>query len=116
MRGPGWVWFWPWQAWDPHIVTAEINVDLAQIFGLDSRSLAGSIIGGAVTLGYFGVGTILPYIYLKRRSSKVLEDLGPVRYLIVAGLLLMMIGLPIKIFLRLLFQIKYIWVTPWFNI
>ncbi len=116
MRGPGWVWFWPWQEWDPHVVTVEINVDLSQIFGIDSRSLAGSMIGGLVTIGYFAVGIILPYIYLQRRGSKFLEALGPVRYLIVAGLLLIMIGLPIKIFLRLLFHIKYIWVTPWFNI
>ena len=116
MRGPGWVWFWPWQAWDPHVVTAEINVDLSQIFAIDSRSFAGSVIGGLVTLGYFAVGIILPYKYLQRRGNKTLAALGPIRYLIVAGLLLIMIGLPIKIFLRLIFHIKYIWVTPWFNI
>jgi hypothetical protein len=116
MRGPGWVWFWPWQQWDPHVVTAEINVDLSQIFGIDSRSLAGSLIGGLATLGYFAVGIILPYKYLQRRGNKTLAALGPLRYLIVVVLFLMMVGLPIKIFLRLLFHIKYIWVTPWFNI
>ncbi len=116
MRGPGWVWFWPWQAWDPHVVTAEINVDLSQIFGIDSRSLVGSIFGGLVTLGYFAVGIILPYTYLKRRGSKTLAELGTLRYLIVVVLYLVMIGLPIKMFLRLVFHIKYIWVMPWFNI
>lgn len=116
MRGPGWVWFWPWQEWDPHVVTAEINVDLSQIFGIDSRSLVGSIIGGLVTLGYFVVGIILPYKYLKRRGSKTLAALGTLRYLIVVVLFLVMLGLLVKIFLRLLFQIKYIWATPWFNI
>lgn len=116
MRGPGWVWFWPWQEWDPHIVTSEINVDLSQIFGIDSRSFAGSVIGGLVTLGYFAAGVTLPYVYLLRRSPKTLTALGPQRYFIVAVFLLMMVGLPIKIFLRLLFHIKYIWVTPWFNI
>ncbi len=116
MRGPGWVWFWPWQEWDPHIVTAEINVDLSQIFGIDSRSLTGSIIGGLATLGYFVVGIALPYKYLQRRGSKALGALGPMRYLIVVVLWLIMVGLLIKIFLRLVFHIKYIWVTPWFNI
>ena len=116
MRGPGWVWFWPWQEWDPHIVTAEINIDLSQIFGIDSRSFAGSVIGGLVTLGYFAVGIIIPFIYSQKRGGKFLKELGPIRYLIVVGLLLVMIGLPIKIFLRLIFHIKYIWVTPWFNI
>ncbi len=115
-RGPGWIWFWPWQPWDPHVVTAEINVDLSQVFGIDSRSLAGSVVGGCVTLGYFAAGIVLPHIYLRKHGSKFLEALGPIRYLIVAGLLLIMISLPIKILLRLLFHIKYIWVTPWFNI
>jgi hypothetical protein len=27
-----------------------------------------------------------------------------------------MMALVIKVFLRLLFNIKYVWVTPWFNI
>jgi hypothetical protein len=27
-----------------------------------------------------------------------------------------MLGLPIKMFLRLAFHIKYVWITPWFNI
>lgn len=116
LRGPGWVWFWPWQQWDPHIVTVEINVDLSQIFGIDSRSLAGSVIGGSVILGYFAVGTALPYKYLQRRDNQTLAALGPLRYLIVVTLFLIMVSLPIKIFLRLLFHIKYIWVTPWFNI
>jgi hypothetical protein len=39
-----------------------------------------------------------------------------VRYGIVAFLFLSMMGLPIKMFLRLAFNIKYICVTPWFNI
>jgi hypothetical protein len=30
--------------------------------------------------------------------------------------LILMLSLPIKIVLRLVFTIKYIWVTPWFSI
>jgi hypothetical protein len=30
--------------------------------------------------------------------------------------LIFMMSLPIKILLRLVFTIKYIWVTPWFSI
>ena len=30
--------------------------------------------------------------------------------------LVLMLSLPIKILLRLLFRIKYVWVTPWFSI
>jgi len=38
------------------------------------------------------------------------------QYLTLQMLLTMMLLLPVKIVLRLLFRIKYIWVTPWFNI
>lgn len=31
-------------------------------------------------------------------------------------LLVLMMALPVKILLRLVFRIKYIWVTPWFSI
>jgi len=27
-----------------------------------------------------------------------------------------MLALPVKILLRLIFRVKYIWVTPWFSI
>jgi hypothetical protein len=30
--------------------------------------------------------------------------------------LIIMLSLPIKIIARLVFRIKYIWVTPWFNV
>jgi len=30
--------------------------------------------------------------------------------------LLSHVGLPIKMLLRLLFHIKYVWITPWFNV
>jgi len=36
--------------------------------------------------------------------------------LIKVQLYLIMIGIVIKIVLRLGFNIKYVWVTPWFNI
>jgi hypothetical protein len=31
-------------------------------------------------------------------------------------LLILMLSLPVKIVARLLFRVKYIWVTPWFSI
>ena len=46
MRGPGWLWFWPWEYWDSHRIVAETNYDLTQFFGIDSKSLLGSVIGG----------------------------------------------------------------------
>src|SRR3989339_435814 len=65
---------------------------------------------------YFFMGMNIPYLFMKTRKSTVLEKLGIIKYSIVAFLFLSMMALPIKVFLRLVFHIKYIWVTPWFNI
>ena len=116
MRGPGWLWFWPWQEWDLHRIAAETNYDLTSFVGINSKSLLGFIIGGAVVIGYFFMGMNIPYLFMKTRKSTVLEKLGIIKYSIVAFLFLSMLALPIKVFLRLVFHIKYIWVTPWFNI
>ena len=116
MRGPGWLWFWPWQEWDLHRIAAETNYDLTSFIGINSKSLLGFIIGGAVVIGYFFMGMNIPYRFMKTRKSMILEKLGILKYSIVAFLFLSMLALPIKVFLRLVFHVKYIWVTPWFNI
>jgi len=41
---------------------------------------------------------------------------GFLRMFLKINLFLIMMGIVIKITLRLAFNIKYIWVTPWFNI
>ena len=110
-RGPGWNLFWPWQEWDPHKVVALTNVDLSEKVGIRSYVLA-SIFGGAVVIGYYIVGTAI-YFFIWR---KAIANFGLNRIGITSFLFLTMMGLVIKVILRLLFNIKYIWVTPWFNI
>ena len=116
MRGPGWLWFWPWEEWDSHRIVAETNYDLTQFIGINSKSLLGSIIGGGIVSIYFFLGMTAPYFLMKMRKSQMLEKLGIIRYSMVMFLLLSMLGLPIKMVLKLVFHLKYIWVTPWFNI
>jgi len=116
MRGPGWLWFWPWQEWDSHKIVAETNYDLTQFIGIDSKSMLGSLIGGGVITVYFFLGMTVPFLFMKIAGSRVLEKMGIIRYSLVAFLFLSMLGLPIKVFLKLVFHLKYIWVTPWFNI
>jgi hypothetical protein len=117
-RGPGWNLFWPWETWDPHMVIALTNVDLPawgpfkwlgnpKIFGVE-------VIGLVLSVLYFSTAVI--FYYWRRDTSETIRQLGPVRYGIVAVLFLTMMSLPLKIFLRLAFNIKYVWVTPWFNI
>jgi len=115
-RGSGWMWFWPWEAWDAQKVVAETNVDLTEFFGISSRSLLGGLLGGGVVLCYFAAGLSLPYKLWKKKSPASLEALGAPRYSIILFLLLTMIGLVIKMVFRLTLHLKYFWVTPWFNV
>ncbi len=124
-RGPGWNFFWPWQTWDPHYVAVLTNEDLSEYFGIPSHlpdasvNPAASIFGAIVVLGYY---SIVPLYWLRNRNSELIKKLGPVRYAVVSFLFVTMIGVVIKILLRqtpLLFgmnPIKYVWVTPWFNV
>jgi hypothetical protein len=122
LRGPGWSWFWPWEKWDSHRVVFETNIDLnellARIPGLSflATPAAGFVLGAVVIGAYYVLGTLVPYRMLERRNSPTLKKLGRARYGIVVFLLLTMMGLPIKVLMRLLFNVKYFWVTPWFNI
>ena len=116
MRGPGWMWFWPWEPWDPNKMVQATNIDLTEFLGISSRSVVGSLIGGTVVVGYYAVGMLLPYRYLQRRRPETLLRVGPVRYVLTFFLLLTMLALPIKMVLRLMINLKYIWVTPWFSV
>ncbi|MBI3080902.1 MAG: cytochrome C, partial [candidate division NC10 bacterium] len=71
------------------------------------------LLGLVLTVLYYA---LIPAAWIWRgKSSKALQDLGPVRYGIVAFLFLTMVSLPIKMVMRIFFNIKYFWVTPWFN-
>mgnify|MGYP000950200371 CR=1 FL=1 len=72
MRGPGWLWFWPWKEWDSHRIVADTNYDLTQFIGIDSKSLLGFIIGGGLVSIYFFLGMAVPYLHMKMNFLKVL--------------------------------------------
>ncbi len=117
IRGPGWMWFWPGMTWDHNRVIFEINRDLHEIVGITSQPWIG-LFGGAVVGGFFAVSgyachrliTATPF------SRKIFERMTLLQYVIMQALLIVMLSLPVKIAARLLFRIKYVWVTPWFNI
>lgn len=60
LRGPGWYFFWPWMAWDPHKVVALTNVNLHELFGIHSKLVA-FIFGMSIVGGYFALA---PAYYL----------------------------------------------------
>src|SRR5262245_12046141 len=116
VRGPGWNWFWPWQPWDTHKVVAMSNVDLPFILGFRDY-WAQAAVGLAITVTFFVVGTVAMYWWIIRmKGREFMRRWGPVRFGLTSFLFLNMIGVVIKMVLRLGFNVNYIMVTPWINI
>lgn len=99
-RGPSWHFYWPWESWLVEKHAGEALQSLPTFVG-------------AAFLGVFYIGGImLPAII----DKGLLKRFGSIRYLITVFLLLTMFLVPIKILLRLVFGIKYVLITPFFNI
>lgn len=117
IRGPGWMWFWPGQTWDHNRVIFEVNRDLPDIFGIEN--VVGKIIFGVIAVGlYFGAAGwgIHKLFVFNEFNRKIYQRMTFLQYLALQFFLTTMLLLPVKMVLRLLFRIKYILVTPWFNI
>ncbi|MDP9267610.1 MAG: cytochrome C [Acidobacteriota bacterium] len=117
IRGPGWLWFWPGQTWDHNKIVYEVNRDLPDLFGLTMQPWKG--IFGAIVVGlYFIVGGLLLHTLFKRYNPKDYKRMSFLQYNTMMFLMLLMVSLPLKILLRLFpgLHIKYVWVTPWFNV
>ena len=117
IRGPGWMWFWPGMTWDHNRLIFEINRDLHEIVGITSQPwigiFGGLVVGGfAVAEGY----ACHRIIAATEFSRKILNRMSLLQYAIMQALLIVMLALPVKMAARLLFRIKYVWVTPWFNV
>ncbi len=100
LRGPNWQWFWPWQAWTIPTSVEESLWSFPWWLGLP------------LFAAYFIAGLVLP----RRLWPWLHAGLGEGRYVAVMTFTLLMYGVPIKILLRLLLRVKYVLVTPWFNV
>lgn len=113
-RGKDWNWYWPWENWEAHKPIAvgleDFPVILTKKLGI-SEALAYGI-ADALLILYFVVGMIIPYLFFRN----FYKQLGLVRYVITMFLFLCMLGIPLKIALRMVFDIKYFVITPWFKI
>jgi hypothetical protein len=115
IRGPGWQWFWPGQVWDHNRLIYEVNRDLPDIFGITSN-LGKAIFGAIVVGGYYVVGGLIVHAFFRRKNPKDYTQMSLLQYSIMQFFMLTMIGLPVKMAFRLLWNIKYVWITPWFNV
>lgn len=122
LRGPNWNFFGPFEVWDVHKVVPLVNVNLSEIIFIKMlnmplpkqwfiRELPGILLVGAYLI-------IPPAILAKTLFKGVYKKLGAARYSIMVMLLLMMMSLPIKMYLRWLFNLKYLVAIPefFFNI
>jgi hypothetical protein len=133
IRGPGWMWFWPSQTWDHNRLEFAVNRNLDQIFGIDGSWLAhvlpqswrgGAAIWARTIFGIFplGVYAVLAAFFVHwlcvrtEFSRKIYQRMSLVQIVTLQIFMVTMLSLPVKILLRLLFRIKYIWVTPWFSV
>ncbi|HEY0079733.1 MAG TPA: hypothetical protein VGB73_14050 [Pyrinomonadaceae bacterium] len=118
IRGPGWIWFWPGQTWDHNAVVFDKNRDLHEFLGI--TSVPGKFIFGAIVVGLFFVisGFLLHKLMTWNAfERKLLDRTSLLQYVTFQFFAItVLIALPVKLLLRLLFNIKYVWVTPWFNV
>jgi hypothetical protein len=117
IRGPGWIWFWPGATWDHNKVIFEANRDLPDLFGITSM-LGKGIFGGIVIVLYLVAAGWLCHklITLNEFNRKIHQRMSLLQYGTMQLLLILMLSLPAKMLAKLVFRIKYIWITPWFNI
>ena len=66
--------------------------DIEELLTIDSRLVGGSV------------------------ARKIFKRMSLLQIVTMQVFLIIMLSLPLKIIARLLFRIKYIWVTPWFNV
>jgi hypothetical protein len=118
VRGPGWMWFWPGQTWDHTRVVYEVNRDLHQILGVSNPVLAAIV--GIIAVAVFYAASAWGIHKLVTRTSldkKIYERTNLLQYITFQFFAItILVALPAKMLLRLLFRIKYVLVTPWFNI
>ena len=112
LRGPNWNFFGPYEYWDFNKIEPLVNVDLSELiwiklfgYGLPSHWLPREIFGILLLGAYF---VALPVLLAKRGTPKTwYEKMGPARYYIGMTLMLTMMLLPLKMYCRWMFNLKY---------
>ncbi len=122
LRGPNWNFFGPFEVWDVRKVVPLLNVNLSEIIfikmlgvGLPKLWFIREAPGILLVLAYL---VLPPAILAKTIFKEHYKKMGPERYALMVFLFLMMLALPIKMYLRWGFNLKYIVAIPefFFNI
>jgi Cytochrome b(C-terminal)/b6/petD len=122
LRGPNWNFFGPFEYWDVHKLEPLVNINLSEFLwvkglrtALPSNWLVRELPGLLLVVAYFAV---LPPLLAKTVFRRMYAQMGFIRYNVMAFLLLNMMAMPIKMFLRWTLNLKYIVAIPefFFNI
>lgn len=144
IRGPGWIWFWPGQTWDHSAVVFDKNIDLHDFIAVSwlgkllhlgpilTNPWGKGIFGFIVVSSFFLVGALFFHWLMtvdfrkirprnlfpkKPFEEKLLARTSILQYLTFQFFAVsVLLAMPVKLILRLALTIKYVWVTPWFNI
>jgi hypothetical protein len=118
LRGPNWNFFGPYEYWDINKLVPLNNINLSEIIWIKvfKRSmpnfwLTREIFGLALVGFYIAV---LPLLLSKTLLRRFFEKMDMPRFVIGVSLGLMMMSLPIKMYLRWIFNLKYIVSIPEF--
>ena len=116
LRGPNWNFFGPFETWDANKRVVLNNINLSEIVyvkllgvGLPRSPIIREAFGFAIVVGYF---LILPGLLAKTVFKDLYERMGNVKYGVMIMLLLSMLSLPLKMYTRWLFNLKYVISIP----
>lgn len=116
LRGPNWNFFGPLEFWDPHKVVAVTNVNLSEYIYMVwlHRPLPDNIflreIGGILFLiSYYA---FLPLVLSKTILKDLYQRVSTFQYALFSVIYISLWLLPVKMYLRWLFNLKYIISIP----
>jgi len=111
LRGPNWNFFGPYEYWDLNKLVPLVSINLSELiwvkaFGMPLPKLwiIREIFGLLLVAGYLS----LPPLMARAGFRRFYLKMGAPRFYVGAYLFLMMMALPIKMFLRWLFNLKYL--------
>lgn len=122
LRGPNWNFFGPFEVWDVHKVVPLLNVNLSEFIwikwlgeGLPKEWFIREAPGFLILFVYFMIPPALAAVTF---CKKAYQEMGAVRFVVASFLILVVIAVPIKMYLRWSFNLKYIVAIPefFFNI
>ncbi|MEO5656916.1 MAG: cytochrome B6 [Nitrospiria bacterium] len=115
LRGLDWSWYWPWDNWKLHkeagaVSLIDLEIILSQAFGIAQTTA--NLLTYLITGAFYAIGFTIPFLFYR----KFYDSLGFVRYNLMMFFFMTMMLVPFKVMIRLVFNIKYLLITPWFKI